>query len=410
MLENAIRLCGAKFGTLFLYEKGLVQIRALAGVSEAADRDFRSNAAKPPIPGSTVDRMLHTKQPLHVDDLQADKAMAKSPVMRAGGRSYIGVPLLKDGEVIGALGIYRIEVRPFTSNELALVVNFATQAVIAIENTRLLSELRRRTDDLSDALEQRTATGDVLDVINRSAFQLQPVLDAIVQTASRLCQAEYAVVFRLQDGLYHPAAANNAKTAFVKYLLEHPIAPGADASRPGRHRTQSGAPGGLSRRSQYTARGYQRVGKHRSMLGVPLLRDGVPIGVIGLMRNVVKPFTDKQIELVQNFAAQAVIAIQNARLLGELREILAAANCYCRCAQGYQPVNIRSAGCAQYSFRIGSAALRCRTCVAVSPGRRDVSMGGRLRSFAREPRADRNTHAHAAAFARWRLGGWTSSA
>ena len=175
--------------------------------------------------------------------------------------------------------------------------------------------------ELAEAREQQAATSDVLDIINRSTFQLQPVLDAIVQTAGRLCQAEYAVVFRLQDGLYRPAAANNAKTAFVKYLTDHPIAPGRGTliGRTALERQVVHLPDCLAD-PEYTARGYQRVGKHRSMLGVPLLRDGAPIGAIGLMRNIVKPFTDKQIELVQNFAAQAVVAIENARLLTELRQ------------------------------------------------------------------------------------------
>src|SRR5262249_53242023 len=146
--------------------------------------------------------------------------------VRLNQRTVLGLPLLREGQAMGCLFLRRTEVLPFSDKQIALLQTFAAQAVIAIENTRLFNELRQRTDDLSESWQQQTATADVLKVISRSTFDLQPVFDAIVATASKLCEAEYALVFRLQDGMYHLAAANNAEAAFVKYASEHPIPPG----------------------------------------------------------------------------------------------------------------------------------------------------------------------------------------
>jgi GAF domain-containing protein len=320
MLANATRICEAKFGILYLTEGDAFRTVALYGAppafAEARQREPLVRAG----PGISLHQAAITRQPVQVADIQAEPAYTNDPqrfalLRLAGARTVLSVPLLKENEVLGVIVIYRQEVRPFSEKEIDLVKNFASQAVIAIENTRLLNELRQRTDDLSEALEYQTATSEVLNVISRSPNELRRVLDTILQTAGRLCEADYACFFKLRDGKYHVAAANNAEAAYVKFLLEHPISP---------DRTSCVGRAAVERRTvhmpdcladpEYKLQEYQRVGKHRSLLGVPLLRDGVPIAVIGLLRAVVKPFTSKQIELVTTFADQALIAIENVRL------------------------------------------------------------------------------------------------
>jgi GAF domain-containing protein len=334
MLENATRICEAKFATLLLREGDEYRAVALHNAPAAYIEERKRNPLIRPASGALA-RLAATKRAVHIADLRTeqsyvDRSAAGTVVLveAAGARSYLAVPMIKDDELIGAIVVYRQEVKPFADKQIELVKNFAAQAVIAIENTRLLNELRQRTADLSESLEQQTATSEVLRVISSSPGDLKPVFEAMLTNATRLCEAKFGLLYLYEEGRLRFGAAHDVPPAFAEARGKEPFTPSPDGTT-GRVVTtkQPAQVVDLAATQSYSDRNpvvvaAVEVGGVRTAISVPMLKENALIGVISIYRKEVRPFTEKQIELVKNFAAQAVIAIENARLLNELRESL----------------------------------------------------------------------------------------
>ena len=368
VMENATRLCQAKFGLLWLAEGDMFRSVALHGLPAELVEARRREPLVQMAPVTGVGRVVTTKQLLHIEDLTQEPGyLERNPrsvaiVELGGARSAIFAPMLKDSELLGVIVIYRQEVGRFPDRQIELVKNFAAQAVIAIENTRLLNELRQRTDDLSEALEQQTATSEVLAAISSSPGELEPVFRAMLENAVRICEAKFGVLNLHENGALRMGAMHNVPSAFADFLQQgrgaYKPTPGSLLDRVMRTKEV----GHIADNAAEAAGRAATLGGARSIICVPMLKENELIGTISIYRQEVRPFTEKQIKLLTNFAAQAVIAIENTRLLSELREFARAAD-----------RDLRSA------WRHQQLAGRARAGVPGHAGKRCADLRGRVR-------------------------------
>jgi two-component system, NtrC family, sensor kinase len=315
LVESAARVCEADTGIIRRRDGDAYPLAATFGLTQQQSEHFASYSAIPDR-GSVFGRAILENRTIHVPDILADPEY-KRPHLQdfVKVRAALGVPLVREGTVIGVFTLQRSEPRPFGQKQIELVTTFADQAVIAIENVRLFDEVQKRTEELTESLQQQTATADVLKVISRSVFDLQPVLDTLVATAASLCDAEMGHIFRRYGDVYRLAANIGFPPAYEEFVKGVVLTPGRGTVS-GRALFGREAVHVLDVMADpdYAMPETNALGKARTLLGVPLLRENEPIGVIALARKRVEPFSDRQIELVSTFADQAVIAIENVRL------------------------------------------------------------------------------------------------
>jgi GAF domain-containing protein len=320
LVESATRLCEAQDAIIFLPSGNAYRAQALHGYSTKYHKFIGSN----PIAidrGSVAGRTAIDRQVVHIADVLADPNYTRHDAQRmAGYRTALGVPLLREGNVAGVIFLTRTKPQPFTQKQIELITTFADQAVIAIENVRLFDEVHARTEDLRESLQQQTATADVLKVISRSTFDLETVLRTLVESAARLCEADKGTITRQKDAAFYRAESFGFSREFMDHVRDIPVVPDR-GSATGRALLEGAAihiPD-VQADADYHFDEALRLGNYRTLLAVPMMREGVPIGVVTLTRSEPKPFTAKQIELVTTFADQAAIAIENVRLFDEVQ-------------------------------------------------------------------------------------------
>jgi len=316
--EHAARICKAQVVDIILLEGNLLRSRAVFG-------ELSRDIGEVPLDRSTVmGRSICDKQPVQLEDQQAagdDFARGREFAQRFGHRTILAVPLLREDRAMGCILIRRTEVKPFEQKDVALLTTFADQAAIAIENVRLFEAEQQRTRELAESLEQQTATAEVLKIIGRSTFDLQSVLGTLVESVARLCDADMAAIRRPKGMSFIHVTSHGAPAEFTEYMQNRPVEP--DRGTIGGRVLLEGNPihiADVQLDPDYTLTEIIRRAGFHTVLGVPLLREGNPIGVLMLSRSTVRPFTEKQIELATTFADQAVIAIENVRLFEEIQE------------------------------------------------------------------------------------------
>jgi len=325
LIQSAAQLCDAESAFIFRREGNeywpVYTLVASHGFSDDYVTFMKANRI---IPGrnTLIGRTALEGRTVHIPDCLADPEYSW-PESQARGkyRTMLGVPLLREGEPIGVLALTRSQVSPFPDKQIALVIPFANQAVIAMENVRLFEAEQQRSRELSESLEQQTATADVLKVISRSTFDLRTVLQTLVESAARFCNADKTTIIREKDGLFYTAEAHGYSREFLDYTRSTPIKAerGSAAGRALVEGSVVHIPD-VKADPEYTFVEAPRLGDFRTILCVPMLREGIPIGVLTLTRSEVQPFTAKQIELVTTFADQAAIAIENVRLFDEIQD------------------------------------------------------------------------------------------
>ena len=320
--ENAARLCDSSDAQIYQVEGDLMRKVASHGTIAPI---LAIGETRPLSRAWLIGRAILQREPIHIHDslavLDDDYAEARQADEKLGIRTLLAVPLLRDGQTVGAIMIRRTEVRPFTGKQIALLNTFAQQAVIAIENVRLFKELQRKNRYLTEALEQQTATSEILRVIASSPTDLQPVFQTILQNAVHLCEAENGALFRFDGEVFRGVAWNNLSPELQAYVESTPIRPGRESSlrRVGLEKRPVHIPDMLADPECVVPEAYRQEGM-RTNLSVPLLKENDLIGAIAIHRNEVRPFTETQIRLLETFADQAVIAIENVRLFQELKD------------------------------------------------------------------------------------------
>ncbi|MBV9518175.1 MAG: GAF domain-containing protein, partial [Hyphomicrobiales bacterium] len=318
LAQSATQLCEADIGSLHIREGDMLVARGISN-SDPKSVAYLRDTPVPINDGTNVGRALLHGTISNIADYKVAEGLRSQRYQEViQFRSLACVPLMRDGRGLGVFSLGRKRVAQFSERQIELLQTFADQAVIAIENVRLFDEIQAKTRDLAEALRQQTATADVLKVISRSTFDLQTVLDTLVASAAKLCEAEQTCIFKREGELYHWVANHGFSSELVAYAGAHPFAagPNSTVSRVALEGKAIHIPDVLAD-PNYTASEYQRLGNYRTMLGVPLLREGKLIGVFVMTREQVKPFNERQIELFQTFADQAVIAIENVRLFEE---------------------------------------------------------------------------------------------
>ena len=345
IVQSAARLCGAIFSVVYLYENDHLRVAATKNFTVEATNQINERQELRQINRSYVGgRAVLDRAIVHVPDVLEDPEYSREFALAGGWRAVLAVPLLHEGNSVGAITVGKAEPKAFSERQIQLLQTFADQAVIAIENVRLFDAEQRRTRELSESLEQQTATSEVLKVISSSPGELEPVFNAMLANATRICDATTGTLYLYEGDKFRGVALHHNKQSYVDYWQRNSVIElknqGTPLDRLANSKQVVHIPDLQADQSYIEKRGrivaLVDVAGVRTFVSVPMLKEGELIGALNLYRQEVRAFTDKQIDLVQNFAAQAVIAIENTRLLNELRESLAATDRHRRRAQGYQ--------------------------------------------------------------------------